>query len=158
MGFGSWRFKSSHPHNHFKPNPGTHREQTIQMGTPGEPSREATEARQVGLDLLDATSRFDRPMGVARGGDPVDFALIAFAVRGRRLMRAAYRLIDADEPDVANALFRVMSEYLIVGTLPRPAREAAPTPCPTHAGADGVLGHRLPQLEQGARDAHFSSS
>ncbi len=40
----------------------------------------------------------------------------------------------------------------------RPAREAAPTPSPAHAGADGALGHRLRQLEQGARDAHFSSS
>jgi len=31
------------------------------------------------------------------------------------LFRAAYRLLDATEPDAASALFRVMSEYMIVG-------------------------------------------
>lgn len=31
------------------------------------------------------------------------------------MLRAAYSLLDAGEPDAASALFRVMSEYLIVG-------------------------------------------
>jgi hypothetical protein len=67
------------------------------------------------LDLLAATSRFDGPTGVTAGSGPIDFALIAFAVRARRLMRPAYRLLDAGEPDGASVLFRVMSEYIIVG-------------------------------------------
>jgi len=72
-------------------------------------------ARELGHDLLQATSRFDTPLGVKAGIGAVDLALVAFAARARRLLRAAYRLLDADEPDAASPLFRVMSEYLIVG-------------------------------------------
>jgi hypothetical protein len=105
------------------------------MGT-GNLSDETAGAKQIGLDLLAATARFDRPMGVTRGGGPVDLALIAFAVRGRRLMRAAYRLLDANEPDAANVLLRVMTEYLIVGRWL------------LKAGADGMTAWALDDLRE----------
>jgi Family of unknown function (DUF5677) len=40
--------------------------------------------------------------------------LVGFAARGRRLLRSAYRLIDADERDTAGPLVRVLNEYVIV--------------------------------------------
>ena len=43
------------------------------------------------------------------------WVLIAFAARGRRLLRAGYRLLDAGDTPEAVPLLRVMSEYLIVG-------------------------------------------
>ena len=72
-------------------------------------------SRALVYELLDTTSRFDEPLGVTSSCDHIDLCLIAFGVRARRLLRAACRLLDADEAECANALFRVMSEYLIVG-------------------------------------------
>jgi Family of unknown function (DUF5677) len=82
------------------------------------------EARQIGLDLLQGTSRFDSRVGVKHGIGPVDLALVAFAVRARRALRSAYRLLDAGEPDTANIIYRAMSEYLIVGRWLMQATEA----------------------------------
>ena len=67
------------------------------------------------LELLEATSRFDGPLGVRRNIGGLDLALFGFAVRGRRLLRAVCRLLDANEPDCASPLLRVMNEYVIVG-------------------------------------------
>lgn len=84
-------------------------DQYVQYVQNGEPSRE------VGLDLLRATSAFDRPLGVRHEIGAVDLALVAFAFRARRLMRAAFAVLDAAMADVASVLFRVMGEYLFVG-------------------------------------------
>lgn len=76
---------------------------------------DAQPTRRAGLDLLQLSSRLDEPVGVRGNADSVDMAVFAFGARGRRLLRAAYLLLDANMPDAANALFRVMTEYNIVG-------------------------------------------
>ena len=45
---------------------------------------------------------------------PIDLVLLAFAARGRRLLRSIYRLIDVGEGAEAAALMRVLHEQLIV--------------------------------------------
>jgi hypothetical protein len=52
--------------------------------------------------------------GISSGIGGPTMVLVAFAARGRRLLRSAYRLLDAEERDTAAPLFRVMNEYLIV--------------------------------------------
>jgi len=65
--------------------------------------------------LIELSAPFEEGLGVAHGAGAVTFALVAFAARARRLLRSAYRLIDAGERDAAVPLYRVMNEYLIVG-------------------------------------------
>jgi len=70
--------------------------------------------RALGLEVLEATSRLDGPLGIRPTANRGDYLALAFAVRARRLLRGAYTLLDDGLPDAANALFRVMAEYLIV--------------------------------------------
>jgi|GEM_PF-3452071 len=73
-------------------------------------------ARAAGVALIEAMGAFED--GSAGAGEDLDgrtIAVLAFAARGRRLLRSAYRLIDVGERDAAAPLYRVMSEYLIVG-------------------------------------------
>lgn len=72
-------------------------------------------ARANGVALIGMSSALEEGLGVTHGAGAVTFALVAFAARARRLLRSAYRLIDADERDCAVPLYRVMNEYLIVG-------------------------------------------
>jgi Family of unknown function (DUF5677) len=58
--------------------------------------------------LLEGGSTFDDATSV------LDVALLTFAARGRRLLHAAFRLIDAGEESEAAPLVRVLHEYLIV--------------------------------------------
>jgi Family of unknown function (DUF5677) len=78
-------------------------------------SESASPVRAIGHELLEATSRLDGPLGIGRNVNSGDYVALAFAVRARRLLRGAYALLDGDLPEAANALFRVMAEYLIVG-------------------------------------------
>jgi hypothetical protein len=59
---------------------------------------------------------FDTGAAVDRGVDPSGLVALAFAARGRRLLRSAYRLLDVGERSEAAVLFRVMQEYLITGS------------------------------------------
>ena len=61
------------------------------------------------------SAALDEGLGVKDGAGTVTLALVAFAARARRLLRSAYRLVDAGERDTAVPLFRVMTEYLIAG-------------------------------------------
>lgn len=72
-------------------------------------------ARAAGVALIEVTARLEERLGVGSGVGGPTVALIAFAARARRLLRSAYVLIDAGYPDTASPLFRVMSEYLMVG-------------------------------------------
>jgi hypothetical protein len=70
-------------------------------------------ARACGVALINLTAALEEGLRV-QGPGAVDLALTAFAARGRRLLRSAYRLIDAGERDSAVPLFRILNEYLIV--------------------------------------------
>jgi hypothetical protein len=48
--------------------------------------------------------------------DPLGLVLIAFAARGRRILRSAYRLLDEGDFPEAVPLLRILSEYLMVGS------------------------------------------
>lgn len=73
-------------------------------------------ARASGFALLELTSILDEPEAVLAGGvDPLGIVLVGFTVRGRRLLRSMYRLLDAGEASEAVPLLRTISEYLIVG-------------------------------------------
>lgn len=72
-------------------------------------------ARASGVTLIGMSSALEEGLEVREGAGAVTVALVAFAARARRLLRSAYRLIDADERDGAVPLYRVMNEYLIVG-------------------------------------------
>lgn len=72
-------------------------------------------ARACGVALIGMSSALEEGLGVTHGAGPVPLALVAFAARARRLLRSAYRLVDAGERDTAVPLYRVMNEYLIVG-------------------------------------------
>lgn len=52
-------------------------------------------ARACGVALLETTSLLDGEAEIAEGVDPMGLVLLAFGARGRRLLRSAYRLIDA---------------------------------------------------------------
>jgi Family of unknown function (DUF5677) len=52
---------------------------------------------------------------IERGAGPLTLTRVAFAARARRLLRAAYVLLDNDHAPEAVGLFRTMNEYLIVG-------------------------------------------
>ena len=66
------------------------------------------------MALILSTACLEEDALLAPGVDPMDWALFAFAARGRRLLRASYRLIDNDERAEASPLLRVLHEYLIV--------------------------------------------
>lgn len=74
----------------------------------------SSDSREIGLELLEATSRLEEPLGIRWGLPRVDVVALAFAVRARRLLRATYRLLDAKLPEAATPLLRILTEYMIV--------------------------------------------
>lgn len=72
-------------------------------------------ARGCGLALIDLSSSLeDEDATLDRALDPLGVALVAYAARGRRLLRSAYRLLDVGEAPEAVPLLRILSEYFIV--------------------------------------------
>ena len=57
---------------------------------------------------------FEQGLTVRPGTGGVTLAVVGLAARSRRLLQAAYKLIDAGDRDMAAPLFRVMNEYYIV--------------------------------------------
>lgn len=70
--------------------------------------------RSCGHALLEITSGLEEGTIVQRGAGPQTLIRIGFAHRARRLLRAAYGLIDSGMAPEAVGLLRTMSEYLIV--------------------------------------------
>lgn len=70
--------------------------------------------RSCGHALLEITSGLEEGTIVQRGAGPQTLIRIGFAQRARRLLRAAYGLIDNGMAPEAVGLLRTMSEYLIV--------------------------------------------
>jgi hypothetical protein len=71
-------------------------------------------ARAAGIALITMSAALEEGLIVGPGAGATTLVLVAFAARARRLLRSAYRLIDAGEQDTAMPLLRVMNEYLIV--------------------------------------------
>ncbi len=71
-------------------------------------------SRASGVALIGMSAALEEGLIVGPSAGPTTLVLVAFAARARRLLRSAYRLIDAGERDTAMPLIRVMSEYLIV--------------------------------------------
>jgi hypothetical protein len=71
-------------------------------------------ARAAGVAMIGATSSLEEGAFVAEGVGPMGLVLLALAARGRRLLKSAYRLVDAGERAEAAPLLRVLHEYLIV--------------------------------------------
>lgn len=72
-------------------------------------------ARGCGRGLIKLSSVLeDENATLDRAVDPLGVVLVAYAARGRRLLRAAYRLLDAAETPEAVPLLRILSEYFIV--------------------------------------------
>jgi len=121
----------------------------------GQDDRDAVARREIrracGIALLEATASLERGLGISPGAGAATFALAAFAARGRRLLRSAYRLIDARERDTAVPLFRVMNEYVIVG---RWLASADETTVKTWALDD--LRERLNLIHEVLADPHLS--
>jgi hypothetical protein len=98
----------------------TESEENIRAFREWQLERELTARQQIsrgcGLALIDLTSILEERHAVLdRGVDPLGIVLVAFAARGRRLLRAAYQLLDGGASTEAVPLLRVLSEYLIVG-------------------------------------------
>lgn len=73
-------------------------------------------ARGCGAALLELSSILeDSDARLDRAVDPLGVVLVAWAVRGRRLLRAAYRLLDVGDAPEAVPLIRILIEYAIVG-------------------------------------------
>lgn len=73
-------------------------------------------ARGAGLALIELTGILEEEHATLDPSvDPLGIVLVAYAARGRRLLRSAYRLLDAGELAEAVPLLRVISEYLVVG-------------------------------------------
>jgi hypothetical protein len=70
--------------------------------------------RSCGLALLEISAGIEHGTVVQRGAGPQTLIRIGFAQRARRLLRAAYGLIDNEMAPEAVGLLRTMSEYLIV--------------------------------------------
>lgn len=70
--------------------------------------------RSCGHALLEISAGLESGAVVQRGAGPQTLIRIGFAQRARRLLRAAYRLIDNGMAPEAVGLLRTMSEYLIV--------------------------------------------
>jgi len=71
-------------------------------------------SRAAGVALIGMSAALEDGLVVTPGAGHATMLLVGFAARGRRLLRAAYRLIDAGERDTAGPLFRVLNEYVIV--------------------------------------------
>jgi hypothetical protein len=71
-------------------------------------------ARAAGMAIHRTTAILDGGSTFAEGASMIDIALVTFAARGRRLLQAAFRLIDASEESEAAPLLRVLHEYVIV--------------------------------------------
>lgn len=72
-------------------------------------------ARACGHSLLHISAGLEQGTLVTRDAGAVTLALVGFAARGRRLLKAAYTLLDTDQAPEAVPLLRIMSEYVIVG-------------------------------------------
>jgi hypothetical protein len=70
-------------------------------------------ARAAGLALLEVSAGLEDGTIVTRGAGAMTLAIVGFAARGRRLLRAAYFLLDQDHAPEAVPLLRTASEYLI---------------------------------------------
>lgn len=70
--------------------------------------------RSCGHALLEISAGFESGTVARRGAGPQTLIRIGFAQRARRLLRAAYGLIDNEMAPEAVGLLRTMSEYLIV--------------------------------------------
>ena len=74
-----------------------------------------TLARGAGFALIQLSSILEEQQAILdRSVDPLGIVLVAYAARGRRLLRAAYRLLDAGDAAEAVPLLRTISEYLVV--------------------------------------------
>lgn len=71
-------------------------------------------SRACGVALIDVTAALADGAEVDEAVGPLDLVLLAFAARGRRLLRSIYRLVDASERAEAAPLLRVLHERLIV--------------------------------------------
>jgi hypothetical protein len=71
-------------------------------------------ARSCGLALLAISAGLETGTIVQPGAGPETLVRVAFAARARRLLRAAYLLLDNDGGPEAVGLLRTMSEYLFV--------------------------------------------
>jgi hypothetical protein len=71
-------------------------------------------ARAAGMAIHRTTAILDGGSTFAEGASMIDIALVTFAARGRRLLQAAFRLIDASQESEAAPLLRVLHEYVIV--------------------------------------------
>lgn len=72
-------------------------------------------ARAAGLALLHISAGLEAGTLVQHGAGPLTLVKVGFAARGRRLLRAAYMLLDNDHAPEGVAHLRTMSEYVIVG-------------------------------------------
>lgn len=70
-------------------------------------SHASREAREVGLQMLDASSGYEELVG----DDRFELAMASLVSRGRRLLRSAYRLADAGQGLEAAVLLRSLTEY-----------------------------------------------
>lgn len=83
-----------------------------QAGRNAKALREIT--RACGVALMGTTAALEEGAEIDEAVTPIDLVLLAFAARGRRLLRSIYRLIDVGEAAEAAALMRVLHEQLIV--------------------------------------------
>jgi hypothetical protein len=73
-------------------------------------------ARAAGMAIYGVTALLQGGSTFDKAAAPIDIVLVTFAARGRRLLHAAFRLIDAGEESEAAPLLRVLHEYVIVTT------------------------------------------
>lgn len=109
-------------------------------------------ARGCGFALIELSSVLeDEDATLDRAVDPLGVALVAYAARGRRLLRSAYRLLDAGEASEAVPLLRTLSEYFIVGRwlVEHPDRLGA-WAMADHERREFVIGRVMDEM--GARD------
>ena len=71
-------------------------------------------ARASGVALIGTTTALAEGAEIDEAVEPLDLVLLAFAARGRRMLRSIYRLLDVGERAEAAPLLRVMHEQLIV--------------------------------------------
>jgi hypothetical protein len=83
-----------------------------QAGRNAKALREIT--RACGVALLGTTAALEEGAEIHESVAPMDLVLLAFAARGRRLLRSIYRLVDVGERAEAAPLLRVLFEQLIV--------------------------------------------
>lgn len=83
-----------------------------QAGRNAKALREIT--RACGVALMGTTAALEEGAEIDEAVSPIDLVLLAFAARGRRLLRSIYRLIDVGERAEAAPSMRVLQEQLIV--------------------------------------------